>query len=67
MHTSFVIVGLEATLVDPATRKIVWQARHPAAPVPTPGEIRVESAYITAARKIMAQILAPLRPATAPR
>lgn len=67
MHTSFVIVGLEASLVDPATGTIVWQARHPAAPVPTPGEIRVESAYITAARKIMAQMLAPLRPAATPR
>jgi len=67
MHTSFVIVGLEASLVDPATGRIVWQARHPAAPVPTPGEIRVESAYITAARKIMAQMLAPLRPAPAQR
>lgn len=67
MHTSFVIVGLEVSLVDPATGKIVWQARHAAAPVPTPGEIRVESAYITAARKIMAQMLAPLRPAATPR
>ncbi len=65
MHTSFVIVGLQVSLVDPATGKIVWQADRKAAPVATPGEIRVESAYITAARKVMAQMLAPLRPASA--
>ncbi len=64
MHTSFVIVGLQASLVDSATGKIVWQADRKAAPVATPGEIRVESAYITAARKVMAQMLAPLRPAS---
>jgi hypothetical protein len=64
MHTSFVIVGLQAALVDPITGKIVWQASHPAAPVATPGEIRMESAYITAARKVIAQMLAPLRPAS---
>jgi hypothetical protein len=63
MHTSFVIVGLQASLVDPATGKIVWQANHKAAPVATPGEIRVESAYVTAARRVIAQMLAPLRPA----
>jgi hypothetical protein len=64
MHTSFVIVGLQAILVDPTSGKIVWQANHAAAPVATPGEIRAESAYVTAARKVIEQMLAPLRPAS---
>jgi len=62
MHTAFVIVGLSASLVDPSSGRVVWQQERRAAPVATPGEIRVESAYVTAARKVMAETLAPLRP-----
>jgi hypothetical protein len=62
MHTAFVIVGLSASLVDPSSGRVVWQHERRAAPVATPGEIRVESAYVTAARKVMAETLAPLRP-----
>ncbi len=61
VHTRFVIVALTATLVDPATGKVVWQEQRRAAPVSTPGEISVESAYVTAARKVMKEMLAPLR------
>jgi hypothetical protein len=62
MRTSFVIVGLAVSLVDSSTGQVIWQEERRAAPVPTPGEIRVEAAYVTAARKVMADALAPLRP-----
>jgi hypothetical protein len=65
-HTSFVIVGLAASVVDPATGQVVWQEERRAAPVPTPGEIRLESAYVTAARKVIEQMLTPLRPDSPP-
>jgi hypothetical protein len=62
MHTAFVIVDLAVSLVDAATGRVIWERERRAAPVPTPGEIRVESAYVTAARKVIAEMLAPLRP-----
>jgi len=59
VHPAFIIVGLSASLVDPATGKVVWQLdRHPA-PVATPGEVTLENAYETAARTVMAEILSP--------
>jgi hypothetical protein len=59
VHTSFVIVGLLASLVDPGSGNVVWQFdRHPA-PVATPGEVTLENAYETAARKVMAEVLQP--------
>lgn len=58
MRISFVIVGLEASLVDPS---VVTPPR----PSRPPRGIRVESAYVTAARKIMAQC--SLRSARRPR
>jgi hypothetical protein len=62
MHTAFVIVGLTASLVDSSTGQVIWRQERRAAPIPTPGEIRLEAAYVTAARKVMADTLAPLRP-----
>jgi hypothetical protein len=61
MHTPFVIVALGMSLVDPSTGQVVWQEERRAAPVPTPGEIRVEAAYVTAARRVIREMLAPLR------
>jgi hypothetical protein len=67
VHTTFVIVGLSASLVDPATRNVVWQLYRQPEPVGTPGEVTLENAYETAARKVMAEILSPLgAPHTAP-
>ena len=57
---SFVLVGLTASLVDPATARVVWSAEHPVAPVATPGEVALGPAYTTAARKVIAELLAPL-------
>jgi len=66
IHTRFVIVGLQASLIDPSTGKVVWQEERRAAPVPTPGEIMVQSAYVTAARKVIEEMLAPLQPDSTP-
>jgi hypothetical protein len=57
VHTGFVIVGLSASLVDPASGKVVWQLDRSPAPVSTPGEVTLGSAYETAARKVIAEIL----------
>ena len=62
IHTRFVIVSLTASLFDPASGREIWHEHRPAAPVGTPGVISVESAYVVAARKVIAELLAPLRP-----
>jgi len=59
VHPAFVIVGLSASLVDPASGKVVWQFDRRPAPVATPGEVTLENAYETAARKVIAEILSP--------
>lgn len=62
MHPKYVLVGLTACLVDPATRRVVWQVERPPAPVATLGVLTMESAYVAAARKVIEKILAPLYP-----
>jgi hypothetical protein len=62
-HTRYVIVALIATVVDAASGQEIWREHRRAAPVPTPGAINVESAYVVAARRVIAEVLAPLRPA----
>ena len=61
-HPSFVLVGLTASLVDPATARVVWSAERKTSPVATPGEIALGPAYVTAARKVVEEMLAPLGP-----
>jgi len=61
-QTRFVIVALSASLIDAPTGRELWRQDRHAAPVPTPGTINLESAYVVAARKVMAEMLAPLRP-----
>jgi hypothetical protein len=61
-HTRFVIVGLTASLIDPVSGREIWHEHRPAVPVGTQGSITVESAYVVAARKVIAEMLAPLRP-----
>jgi ABC-type uncharacterized transport system auxiliary subunit len=65
-QADFVIVGLSMVLIDPSTGTVVWEAHRRAAPVATPGQVTVEAAYVTAARKVVKEMLAPLRPAPAP-
>ena len=61
-HTRFVIVALTASLLDPASGREIWHEHRAAAPVGTQGSITVESAYVVAARKVIAEMLAPLKP-----
>ncbi len=61
-HPAFVIVALAASLVDPASGRVVWTNAPPPAPVATPGEVELGAAYVTAARKAVAALLAPLGP-----
>ncbi|HLK11635.1 MAG TPA: hypothetical protein VKW76_09655 [Candidatus Binatia bacterium] len=62
VHPAFVIVALTASLVDPASGRVVWRNAPRPAPVATPGEVELGSAYVTAARKAVAALLAPLGP-----
>jgi hypothetical protein len=59
-HPSYVLVGARAALVDPATQQVVWQNERSTGPVGTPGEISAGAAYVTAARKVAEELLAPL-------
>ena len=61
--TRFIIVALTASLLDATTGQEIWREHRRASPVPTPGTITVETAYVAAARKVIAEMLAPLRPA----
>jgi hypothetical protein len=60
VHTTFVIVGLSLSLVDPASGNVVWLFDRRPAPVATPGEATLEGAYEAAARKVIADVLSPL-------
>jgi hypothetical protein len=62
-HTRYVIVGMSAIIVDAVSGQEIWREDRRAAPVPTPGVVNIESAYVVAARKVISDILAPLRPA----
>jgi hypothetical protein len=57
-HPAFVIVALEAALVDPATGEVVWEVHRPARPVATPGAVTLGSAYADAARKVIEELFA---------
>lgn len=62
-HPAFVIVGLAAELIDVPSGRVRWHAERRPGPVPTPGEANLGDAYATAARKVVAEVLAPLGPA----
>jgi hypothetical protein len=62
-HPRFVIVALIASVVDASSGQEIWREHRGAAPVPTPGAINVEAAYVVAARRVIEEMLAPLRPA----
>jgi len=57
---TFVIVGLTAELIDSTSGLVRWRAER--RPVATPGEVNLGDAYLNAARKVMAELLAPLGP-----
>jgi hypothetical protein len=62
VHVKSVIVDLEVSLIDASARQVLWQARRRGPPVQTPGEVLRESACTTAARKVIGEMLGPLRP-----
>jgi hypothetical protein len=62
METRFVIVAMTASLIDAPSGQEIWRRDRAAAPVSTQGTINLESAYVVAARKVIAEILTPLRP-----
>ena len=56
-HPAFVIVALDATLIEPATGKVLWHLHRSARPVATPGTVTSGSAHEIAARKVSAELL----------
>jgi hypothetical protein len=61
VHVNTVTVDVEASLIDLKSREVVWQSSRKG-PVPTPGQVLLEAAYVAAARKVAAEILGLLRP-----
>src|SRR5207249_11274036 len=57
VHTTFVIVGLSASLLDTASRNVVWELYRQPAPVATTGEAMLENANANAARMAMTEVL----------
>src|SRR5439155_495838 len=64
--TDFTLVSITATRGDPASRRVVWSVERPTAPIATPGEVALGPAYVTAARKVVEELLAPLGPERPP-
>jgi hypothetical protein len=62
VRTKHVIVGLSASLVDPPSRKVLWEFYRPPEAVATPGGATLNDAYETAARTVVAQLLEGFRP-----
>jgi hypothetical protein len=56
-HPAFVIVGLDAVLIDVASGRTVWQWRRPPRPVPTQGAVTLGGADQIAARAAVADVL----------
>jgi len=61
-HVNYVIVDVEASLVDVQSRTLVWKHER-RGPIGTPGNFLLEAACITAARRVAEDLLAPLVPA----
>jgi len=62
-----VLVGLEATLIDVTSRRILWHSRPPVHPVPTAGAVTLGAAYEIAVRSAVAEVLEPWKHMEAPR
>ena len=48
-HPAFVLAGVAASLVDPSSGRVLWSTDRAVGPVPTPGEVALGPAYVTAA------------------
>ena len=56
-HPAFVIVALDATLIDPATGTVLWHLHRSARPIATPGTVTSGTAHEIAARQAAAELL----------
>lgn len=56
-HPAFVIVAVDATLIEPATGRVLWHRHRAARPVVTPGAVTSGAAHEIAARAIAAELL----------
>jgi hypothetical protein len=56
-HPAFVIVALEATLVDPATGAVLWSAHRRASPIATAGTVVLGTAYEIAAHQAAEELV----------
>jgi hypothetical protein len=59
LHPRYVMVALEARLLDTATGQTVWTTQCPLHPVPTPGVATRWRAYTIAARKVAEDLFPP--------
>jgi hypothetical protein len=59
LHPRYVMVALEARLLETVTGQTVWIAQRPLHPVPTPGVIVRWMAYTIAARKVAEELFTP--------
>ena len=65
VHVKYVTVDVEVSLIDAKTRAVIWHSSK-RGPVPTPGQVLFEAAYVAAARKVVAGLFAPLYAGSAP-
>lgn len=65
-HPAFVLVGLDATLIDVASRRTVWHWRRPLRPIATPGAVTLGVADQIAARAAVAEVLDSWRRPSSP-
>jgi hypothetical protein len=54
---TFVIVALEAALVEPSSGAVLWHTRRRASPIATPGSVTLGTAYETAVRKAVEELV----------
>jgi hypothetical protein len=64
MRIDAVLVGLDLTLLDPASGATLWHAHRTIKPVRVFGSLIIGQAYVVAAESVMKEMLAPLRPST---
>ncbi len=54
---TFVIVALQAALVEPSSGTVLWHTRRRASPVATPGSVTLGAAYEIAVRKVVEELV----------